>query len=160
MKKLINNWENSAKHQQFIAELEQKRKNIIQKTLDLKLKLMDMKNDEIMNKQELEELLDSILQIDSEDVNEADWISLLLCSKTSREALYVEFIKTLVTWFFYLAQMEKEEEYEIAGKIQSVIDIETKELKSMLEAKFGEVTEEDLAYISIIIDTYKEEMRK
>jgi len=157
MKDLINNWENSDKYKEFKLKLEKKKKENIQDILDLKINIKTMEKEQyILSKDELIQFIDSILILDESSMDDVDWINEVLCAKMTKEELFADFIKTIITWYMYLSVYELQEEFEICSNIIKVIRIERCDFISILKAKFGEFTDEDKIYIEDIINFYKE----
>lgn len=158
MKKLIEAWEKSKKNAQFQSELEKKRKHKIEMILSLKQKI---KMENLYTKQELEEIIDSIIELQDEDLrDDLGWITEVKCSRMTKDELFMQYISTVATWFLYLSIYEKKEDYELCSKINKAIQIERGEFEDILITKYGEVSSEDEDYLDEINKQYMEEFRK
>lgn len=138
-KKMIQNWESSRKH----LKIKQKLK---------KLKMYNM------NKEELEEMIDGIMEFASlsdEEKEAFDWLDTEFQTQANKDEIIYSLIQTLLKWYYYQIKFEKEGEFMLCAQIRDVVEVEIKECIRLIKTYFI-IEEEDLE----TIDRIKIESRK
>lgn len=162
MKDDINKWENSDKHKMLMFLLKEKREKLIEELLLLKFKIRTMANkEELLTRKELEEFVDSILEI-SEEESDVEWIQTVLAADMNEDEIYLQFIKTIINWFFYLQLYQANdtsEDYLLCAKIMKVIKMEADEVEKILQIKFGK-NKQYRECIDEILENYRQQINK
>ena len=156
MREHIDKWEASEKHKLFMQFMKEKREKLIEDLLLLKFKIKTMADNELLSQKELEEVLDSILLI-NEEPDDLDWIQSLLIEDMNKEEIFLQFIRTVLTWFVYISIYSRKENYELCAKILKVIHIEAEEVLKIVTMKWGE-DESHKEYIDEILESYRKQL--
>lgn len=148
----MDEWMNSPKYKLFQQMLKEKREKAREDLL--KLKNILMKNEKLMTKKELEKFIDDILESSKESEGDIEWLQMILLQDITRDDMFIQFIKTVHTWYIYLFVHERKENYELCARIMQVLQAETDDLRRMIEIKF-KFTPDDESYIQDILEEYR-----
>lgn len=131
MENLIRNWMTSKKYSEIRKELDKKReelKNIM--NLDKNKVLLYFK-DNGLNKEEIIKMANDIIEYDSlseEDKAEFIWITDNIYSIKTKDEIYFDFLRAIITWYTYILIYQKIEDYETCALLKKVVEIEKREV--------------------------------
>jgi hypothetical protein len=123
MKKLLNNWRQSAKYAEFQLKKQQFKNKLHQ------LNERAMEQGEYMTDFELEQTCDLLIEIYSikESESEIETFDDYLNTFGTGEEIIKDHAGQLSIWYIYMYKMIRKEKYEIAAKIKKVIQLEKEE---------------------------------
>lgn len=128
MKDEIERWRNSQVVKD-IEEVQEKKKQELRKLKNLhKMKNPDL----LLTKADLMGVINTILKDNNVERKDEDYLT-----EFTFDELYGEFIKGLIIWGTYLKKYEIKEDYEMCGKILTVLQFLEKQIKKMTDVKWG-----------------------
>lgn len=138
MKRYIQNWITSKKYLDIKKELKERAEAIVNLTKD---ELVEHVQTFGKTREELIKITQDIIEYDKLDDEEKDdisWInqSILDVGMATKDDLYKDFVKNMISWHTYMLIYQNKEEYEICTLLLKVIKIETKEFIYMLKLNF------------------------
>lgn len=146
----LDAWNNSNKYQEFFKKLQEKK----DKLFIIKPTVQQMnKNKTLLSDKELEAQVQLILAyFDTPDIHgdETDFILEAEVNRFTKKELFFDFIRTLINWYFYLANQAEKENYELCSKLQQVIALEIMKFHQLIKMHLEYVEAEDANEISEI----------
>lgn len=148
MKKFIQAWKTSKKYAEIKNELEKRKKELSHiMSLD-KSALVEHMNNHGLSRDELNAMIQSILEYDSltpEEKKEFEWINEDIVLIKDKSELYLDFIRTMMTWYTYVYIYQTLEEYEMCAQIKKVIEVEKREFINTLTSYYDfDASDEEL----------------
>jgi hypothetical protein len=150
----IDNWTNSSVYKKFKAQLNKRKLALFIMDTQTLTKLMESKI--YFTTKELEQTVDTILQMSTEDLSQAEFIVEAKINQFTKEELYFGFTKNLITWYFYLDNNLKKEYYELAAKLRDVISLEIAEFRNNISLHYDFIEAEEEPHIQEINNTIKD----
>jgi hypothetical protein len=159
MKRYIQNWITSKKYLDIKKDLKERAEAIVNLTKD---ELVEHVQTFGKTREELIKITQDIIdydKLDDEEKDDISWInqSILELGMTSKDDLYKDFVKNMISWHTYMLIYQNKEEYEICSLLLKVIKIETKEFVYMLKLNF-EFEADDEIMIAEIEDHIKQKI--
>lgn len=138
IRKLIDNWKNSAN----FAEFQLKKKEKRTQALNINTKIMN--EDNKIDEEEFIEMLHVLIDVYSSSSTEDENIDDMLQSIGTKEEILCDHEMKLSVWHIYMYLYIKEEKYEVAELIKKVIVLEKKEFFSIIKSfRYDLYTDED-----------------
>lgn len=109
---------------------------IWEKSKKLKQLIMKKTHKLMLNKKEINKIFDAILDEDLNFQDNMDFIQEVMLQDRTDDDVFVDFIKTITQWNYYLKHYQNLEEFEICSKIKKVIAIEQSEYQKLFNEHF------------------------
>lgn len=156
-KKYVDAWNKSQKYIQLKLQLQQKNRDMANMDIDKRDEIIAQLKEKGMTKAQILAQCETIIEFFESDAEKEsiEWFTANISVSMNKKELYFDFIKTIITWFGYLAIYIEEEDYDMAAKINRCIGIEVFEFKFML-TKYYTFDAEDEQKVEYIIDSHKE----
>lgn len=147
-KGFMDSWNNSNIYLKLKAQLEEKRKALLEfKYTEAQI---NMAKKNIFSKKEIEQMADDVIfnfNLPAIYKDEQDYLWEQRIISTPKVELYADFNKEIMNWHYYLKIYISKEDYELAAKIRDVIHIKIIEFKENLEKyceDFNEADEDEM----------------
>lgn len=84
----------------------------------------------------VDEDLNQFIEDNQQPLEFLNWLQELLTSKTTKKDIITEYVEALLNWYCLLITALQDEQYEICGKLVTIINIEKNNVKVLLNQLF------------------------